>query len=124
MNIWFGSGENYKFSNLSHRPFVDRNGLQYQSVEHAYQTWKSGKFDPVYYKPWKHGSKYVGKQRANFATNMDLMYRLIKASYVQNPEALKQLIVTGDVVFTHNEDRGVWKIAFPRLLMQVRKELA
>ena len=124
MNIWFGTGENYQLSNLSHRPFCDKNGLQYQSVEHAYQTWKSGKFDPVYYKPWKHGSKYVGKQRANFSTNMDLMYRIIKASFVQNPEATRLLVNTGTVELTHNQDRGVWKEQFPAILMRVRSELS
>ena len=124
MNIWFSTGENYQLSNLSHRPFVDKKGTQYQSVEHAYQTWKSGKLDTVYYKPWKHGSKYVGKQRADYSTNMNLMYRLIKLSFESNPEALQLLLATGDEVLTHNQDRGVWREAFPRLLMQVRKELA
>ncbi len=123
MNIYFGSGENYQLSNLSHRPFTDNKGTMYQSVEHAYQTWKSGSFDPVYYKPWKHGSKYVGKKRADFATNKNLMYRLIKRSFEQNPEALQVLKNTGDEVLTHNQDRGVWKELFPSILMRVRKEL-
>lgn len=124
MNIWFSSGENYQLSNLSARPFTDINGVQYQSVEHAYQTWKSGVFDNVYYKPWKHGSKYIGSRKANFSINMDLMYKIIKRSFEQNPESLRLLLATGDVVLTHNQDRGVWRIAFPNLLMQVRSELA
>ena len=124
MNIWFSSGENYQLSNLSYRPFKDSTGRQYQSVEHAYQTWKSGTFDNVYFKSWKHGSKMIGKKRANFAINKDLMYKIIKTSFEQNPEALQLLIATGDEILTHNQDRGVWKIEFPSILMRVRKELS
>ncbi len=124
MNIWFGTKENYQLSNLAHRPFTDVKGQMYQSVEHAYQTWKSGSFDPIYFKNWKHGSKYVGRQRANFATNKNLMYKLIKRSFEQNPEALKLLIATGSSVLTHTQDRGVWRESFPSILMQVRSELA
>ena len=124
MNIWFSTRENYQLSNLSHRPFLDNDGRQYQSVEHAYQTWKSGSFDEVYYKQWKHGSKYIGRQKADFSTNMNLMYKLIKRSFEKNPEALQLLLATGDEVLTHNQDRGVWKLKFPSILMRVRSELS
>lgn len=48
INIWFGNGENPRFSNLAFRPFT-YNGKFYFSVEHAYQTLKSGEFDQETY---------------------------------------------------------------------------
>ena len=124
MNIWYGSGENQKLSNLASRPFTDKNGKQYQSVEHAYQTWKSGKFDELtYYRKWVNGSKFRGKFPPDNATNANLMYKLIRRSFVQNPDALQVLKDTGDKVLTHNQDRGIWKELFPTILMRVRKEL-
>ena len=44
-NIWSGSGQNADLSNLALRPFQDKEGRGYQTVEHAYQTLKSGTFD-------------------------------------------------------------------------------
>ncbi len=123
MNIWFGTGENAELSNLAHRPFVGNDKRTYQSVEHAYQTWKSGTFDDVYYKPWKHGSKFIGRKRANFDTNIDIMYRIMLRSFASNPEVAKLLVATGDVILTHIQDRGIWKTQFPALLMRIRNEL-
>ena len=66
MNIWYGSRENDKLSNLSLRPFLDKEGRKYVSVEHAYQSWKSGAFDEITYaKPWTAGSKFIGRKGTN-----------------------------------------------------------
>lgn len=53
----------------------------------------------------------------------EVMKMLIKASFEQNPEALKQLLVTGDTTLTHIQDKGEWGTLFPKLLMEVRDEL-
>jgi len=123
VNVWYGTAENAELSNLAFRPFVDKKDRYYISVEHAYQTWKSGSFDNVYYKPWKAGSKFIGKKRANFNSNIELMYKIMKLSFENNPIALAKLVDTLDVEITHLQDRGIWRNKFPELLMKVRKEL-
>ena len=121
LNIWYGSGENSGLSNLALRPFKDKEGRVYQTVEHAYQTLKSGKFDEeVYNKPWKEGSKFVGKRPVNKEISIGLMTKLIQASLDQNPDAMSALQETRGKEITHNEDRGVWNKEFPRILMQIR----
>ena len=120
-NIWYGSGENASLSNLALRPFQDKEGRVYQTVEHAYQTLKSGKFDEeVYNKPWKAGSKFVGKRPVNKEISIGLMTKLIQASLDQNPDAMAALQETRGKEITHNEDRGIWNKEFPRILMQIR----
>ena len=121
MNIWYGTNENAWLSNLAERRFKDGAGREYVSVEHAYQTWKSGNFCPIIYrKPWKAGKKYVGnyaKTANNW--NIQLMESLILASFKQNPGLWGALCLT-DGGFTHNQDRGIWKHEFPRILEEVR----
>ena len=51
------------------------------------------------------------------------MKMFIKASFEQNPQALKRLLATGNATLTHIQDRGKWGTEFPRLLMEVREEL-
>ena len=128
MNIWYGTGENKQFSNLAERRFAyTRNDLtivEYVSVEHAYQTMKSGKFDEACYnKPWKDGSKFLGHYRANYETNMMLMYDLILESFKQNDDMAEELRNSWPEKFTHIQDRGVWNAEFPRLLTEVRNWL-
>jgi len=118
MNIWYGTGENAWLSNLAERPFKDKVGREYVSVEHAYQTFKSGKFDcRTYEKPWKAGSKYVGMLRAKTEDNWNigLMEDLMLASFAQNPGIWGALCLTGGE-YTHIQDKGIWKHEFPRIL--------
>jgi predicted NAD-dependent protein-ADP-ribosyltransferase YbiA (DUF1768 family) len=126
MNIWYSTKENSELSNLATRPFKDKNGTSYYSVEHAYQSWKSGNFDEVTYKKYKSGGvKIMGNKGTNTKDNwnLNLMKSLIKMSFEQNLEATKQLLATGNAEFTHTQDTGVWKNEFPRILMEVREEL-
>lgn len=119
-NIWYGSGENASLSNLALRPFQDKEGRVYQTVEHAYQTLKSGKFDEkTYNKPWKAGVKFKGK-RVNEEISIGLMTKLIQASFDQNPDAMTALQETRGKEITHNEDNTIWNKEFPRILMQIR----
>lgn len=122
MNIWYGTKENAHLSNLYARPFSDKAGRDYVSVEHAYQTWKSGSFDlATYQKPWRCGSKFIGKKaqtRDNW--NIQLMRRLIDCSFEANPDCKTDLMSTGTEPLTHAQDRGVWKTMFPEILMELR----
>lgn len=52
------------------------------------------------------------------------MKGFIKQSFEQNPEALTQLLATGNSKLTHTQDKGKWGTEFPRLLMEVRDELS
>ena len=126
MNIWYSTGENAHLSNLASRPFTV-NGHHYLSVEHAYQTLKGGVFDAETHARYKRaGVKIVGRIKAQTANdwNIKLMRKLILISFVQNPLARDALIATGKEEITHHQDRGVWRTAFPQLLMSVRAELA
>ena len=59
VNVWYATGEMAWLSNLAYRPFTVAD-KRYMSVEHAYQTWKSGQFDRIVYnKPWREGAKFV-----------------------------------------------------------------
>jgi len=120
-NIWYGSGENSGLSNLALRPFKDKEGRVYQTVEHAYQTLKSGKFDEeTYNKPWKEGVKIKGKFPVNKKISIGLMTKLIQASFDQNPDAMSALKETRGKEITHTQDDTIWKTEFPRILMEVR----
>lgn len=126
INVWYGSGENRDLSNLTYRPFVVK-GYTFISVEHAYQSLKGGRFDAVTYGKYrKEGTKYVGRfgVKTDDDYNIKLMKFLIKRSFESNPEALSKLLSTGNTPITHDQDRGIWKVTFPRLLMEIRKELS
>jgi hypothetical protein len=53
----------------------------------------------------------------------ETLKELIKESFLQNKYAAKQLLSTGDTPLTHNQDKGEYRTLFPKLLMEVRKEL-
>ena len=119
LNVWYGTYEHASLSNLARREFQDNDNRWYVSVEHAYQSWKSGSFDQATYsKTWDGGVKFVGrKARIVDNWNIKLMGRLILRSLSQNAcfrEALQDL--PHDVEFSHTQDRGIWKEEFPRLL--------
>ena len=125
LNIWYGASENAVLSNLAARPFKDKNGRAYVSVEHAYQTWKSGAFDEATFaREWRAGVKHQGRPaRVSNGWNIDLMRLLIRVSFEANPNAAASLIATGAAPLTHLQDRGVWREAFPTILMRLRRDL-
>lgn len=125
LNVYWGAGENKELSNLAPRPF-EFEGRQYRSVEHAYQSLKSGEFDADAYARGKTVAKAPGRlgTKTSDGWNVQLMKRLMKASFEANPSAAAALKATGDAQITHNQDRGVWKELFPKLLMEVRSELS
>lgn len=126
LNVWAGTNENRELSNLAPRPFTIK-GREYFSVEHAYQSLKSGEFDQATYD--KYDRKGYKKITGNKGTktengwNIRLMDRLVWESFAQNPDAAKKLLATGDQEITHTQDSGIWAKEFPRILMSVRDRL-
>lgn len=120
VNVWFSTNENAWLSNLAARPISDKYGRKFVSVEHAYQTYKSGRFDEATYNAdWQPGRKIVGKlgTKTEGDWNIRLMERLILASVEQNQWFCDDLyILQPDVKFTHTRDKGIWKTEFPRIL--------
>ena len=124
-DIWAGVGGDQKWrelSNLAPRKLTIK-GRNYISVEHAYQSLKSGEFDQdthdKYTKPWVKipGTKGTKKQDG---WNVRLMEHIMRASFEQNPEAMALLRSTGGAVLTHDKDKGIWKTEFPRILTEIR----
>lgn len=127
INIYSTDKNGYeKLSNLADRKFKDKQGREYFSVEHAYQSWKSGKFDEETYKKYsKGGVKIAGNKGTKTESNwnLNLMKGLIKQSLEQNPDIMDLLVGTGSIPLTHTQDKGKWGTEFPKLLMEVRDEL-
>ena len=126
VDISWADGKNKDLSNLAPRAFEmkDRNGSTvrpYRSVEHYYQTWKSGFFDKNAYRST--ALKPKGTKPVNPKISEQVMKEGMLASFKANPKALEKLLVTGDKTLTHTMDKGHWGEAFPRLLMEVRSEL-
>lgn len=115
-------GAERELSNLAPRKFTF-DGKEYVSVEHAYQTLKSGKFDEATYKDkgWeKPYAKVAGKKKADKANNISLMKKLLKASLNQNPRAMGMLIYTNGRILTHQVKDKFWAEWFPKLLSDIR----
>ncbi len=109
INIYWGQEESETstriLSNLAPRKF-NYQGKEYGSVEHAYQTLKSGEFDEKTYNAYNevggYGKKIKGKPVNNNFDNLKLMEDLVVESFKQNPnsEAVKKLLQYNN--FTHN----------------------
>jgi len=126
MNVWFGTHDNPQFSNLAYRPFTYR-GYSFKTVEHAYQSFKSGSFDPVTFgKQWSSGAKFRGRRAKTTGDwNLRLMKSLLWESFSQNPDVAMELAKTRGGI-THNSPSGhsdVWTYAFPALLAGVRTRI-
>jgi predicted NAD-dependent protein-ADP-ribosyltransferase YbiA (DUF1768 family) len=125
INIYAGTGENAELSNFASRPF-EYEGKTYQSVEHAYQSLKSGAFDQVTYSRPNDfiGTKRNAPKNVNKAISSSLMKALITTSFEQNESAKAKLLSTGTAILTHKGGTDkFWESEFPKLLMEVREEL-
>lgn len=129
LNINYGTNENKTLSNLAYRPFTYMNKV-FESVEHAYQTYKSGTFDEKTYSDsrWKkvrQGDtiKVAGVKGTKTIDNWNikLMSKLIRESFKQNPKAVNALLSTENKKLVHNQGDAVWKIRFPELLTKERE---
>ena len=129
INIWWSSNDEYQeLSNLAYRNFK-LGGREFLSVEHAYQCWKSGKFDHSLHARYSdlylhaEGKKLVTrgvKPKTEDDYNIRVMAKCIEESLVQNENIMNILLNTKGFKLTHNQDRGIWKYKFPEILMNIR----
>lgn len=129
LNIWAGTNENTLLSNLAPSLLVI-NGFSYESVEHAYQTLKSGKMNAKAYSwaeknraAFKTGQKVQSDRvlgPADTSKNILLMEKLLKERYQQDTSFRQALDATRGKVLTHEQDQGIWKVEFPKILTRIR----
>lgn len=148
INIYYGTGENAHLSNFAERPFtviytpdepVAPIEGHFKTVEGAFQAQK------LFYSSMPEEEKEVIRKQLETAPGGEarkigrtikglnteewdkaapsLMESLIMTSFEQNPEALQQLLATGNTQLTHTQDKGKWGKEFPRILMEVRDKL-
>lgn len=151
INIFHGSGENPELSNFYYRPFIisDDNSEvpvkgSFANVEAAFQAQK------LHYStmPQEEKDKLLqefqdkditgGAARSKRKNIKDLdtttwdnnssriMGELLYQSFLQNENARKKLLSTGNAQLTHNSSYPAdkWTKEFPRLLMEVRDKLS
>lgn len=149
INIYYGTGENAHLSNFAERPFtviytpdepiapIEGN---FKTVEGAFQAQKLAyssmpeQEQEAIRKQLENASgseaRRIGRSIKGLDTrkwdelSSSLMKNLILASFEQNPQALQQLLATGNAELTHTQDKGKWGKEFPKLLMEVRGELS
>lgn len=129
LNIWAGTNENTLLSNLAPSLLVI-DGFSYESVEHAYQTLKSGKMNAKAYSwaeknraAFKTGQKVQSDRvlgPADTSKNILLMEKLLKERYQQDTSFRQALDATRGKVLTHEQDPGIWRIEFPKILIRIR----
>ena len=129
LNIWAGTNENTLLSNLAPSLLVI-DGFSYESVEHAYQTLKSGKINAKAYSwaeknraAFKTGQKVQSDRvlgPADTSKNILLMEKLLKERYQQDMFFRQALDATRGKVLTHEQDQGIWKVEFPKILTRIR----
>jgi len=129
INIYSKDKNGYEgLSNLAVRPFT-MQGRTFQSVEHAYQSLKSGTGieEDVYNRDWSKGGLVAkgtkGTKVVDEWNTKKLMPAIMLRSFEQNPSAAELLMSTGSATLTHNVGDKVWKDKFPELLMQIRNIL-
>lgn len=129
LNIWAGTNENTLLSNLAPSLLVI-DGFSYESVEHAYQTLKSGKINVKAYSwaeknrlAFKSGQKVKSDRvlgPADTSKNILLMEKLLKERYQQDTSFRQALDATRGKILTHEQDQGIWRTEFPKILTRIR----
>lgn len=124
VNVYWSTDQNKVLSNLAPRRFV-YGGDVFHSVEHAYQTLRSGRFAREVYEKYKHGGVKITGRRVRDPRYAELlMYCLIKKSFEQNGIARRKLLKTRGKRITHLQDTSKWRTLFPEMLMKIREELS
>ena len=114
INVFWGKPESTEstkiLSNLAPRTFT-YEGREYGSVEHAYQSNKSGTFDQdtytEYVKKGRSGRKIKGKgtiEELEAADSLGLMKKLVVESFIQNPNSDAAAKLMQYAEFTHDND--------------------
>ena len=141
INIYAGTNENAELSNFAERPYTNGLGVEFRNVEAAFQyaktNWAGGESnadnDSIRMKLQTAtgaqakalGRKIKGLDTKAWDQNSEsIMKNIIKESFEQNPQALAKLLGTGNATLTHTQDKGKWGKLFPKILMEVRSELA
>ena len=134
INIYYGNNENANLSNFAYRPFTIGD-QKFNSVEQYFQYKKAefaGDFSSMQaILNAKQASVARSLGRKVRGLNVDgwdkisesVMKEGLFASFAQNENALEALLATGNRELTHTQAGSPWNEAFPRLLMEVRKEL-
>jgi len=119
INVYWGGKNSSKpknhperiLSNLAERKFTWK-GREYGSVEHAYQSNKSGTFDQATYGKYEriggYGSKIRGKgtvAEMKAADSLGLMKQLVVESFKQNPNSEAAKVLMKYENFTHNTNQ-------------------
>ena len=133
INVYWGQAESKTstriLSNLAPRKFI-WEGREYGSVEHAYQSNKSGSFSNTTYMAYTkiggYGKKIRGRATVaemKAADSLGLMKQLVVESFKQNPnsEAAKKLMKYEN--FTHNTNQLIDQV-FLEGLKLAQKELS
>lgn len=145
INVYSRDDNGYReLSNFSIRPFtlIQKNGTtaSFKSVEQAFQFTKAMFIannaevaTKIMFSNNSGEIKQLGRSVPMTAEQIakwnrlstDLMYRLMKASFMQNASAKQLLLSTGDAVLTHKNERGQEQDGgrFSKLLMQIRDEI-
>ena len=145
INVYSRDDNGYReLSNFSIRPFtlMQKNGTtaSFKSVEQAFQFTKAmfiannaevaakilASNNSGEIKQLGRSVPMTAEQIAKWnRLSTDLMYRLMKASFMQNASAKQLLLSTGDAVLTHKNERGQEQDGgrFSKLLMQIRDEI-
>lgn len=132
IDIWAGQdGENASLSNMAYRPF-SIHGQEFHSVEQYFQFKKAETAGDTNAARQILASKSawecrklgraVDLQNTAFWDRLATSYMEegIRLSFTSNPEALNELLKTGNAMFTHERDTGRWREDFPLILMKVR----
>lgn len=91
-----------RLTNPFNKETVEFRGTKFDNAEHAYQTWKSGKFDQKGYDA--HGGKIDGT--TDYNTNYQTMVEIITAKLQQHPDLVQGIDERGGLAYlnasTHN----------------------
>ncbi len=143
INIYAGTNENTELSNFAERTYTDPLGIEFRNVEAGFQYAKLSRATPTtaadlaindkiamdLQSATGAQAKALGRKikglnvKAWDQASESIMKGTIKDSFEQNPQALKKLLATGNATLTHTQDKGKWGKLFPKILMEVRKEL-
>lgn len=93
-----------KLTNPKNNITVNYKGVLFDNAEHAYQTWKSGKFDQKGYDA--HGKKVKGT--TNFKVNYQIMVEIITAKLQQHPELIEGITNRGGINYLNSSTHNVY----------------
>ena len=155
INVYSGTNEHPSLSNFADRPFkfnFSKYGrditFSFKNVESAFQWFKLNYANKLTDQPqevqqWAYTantsdgvtSRIMGRKIQGLKVDewnkisTNLMRDLMLASFEQNPESIKELLLTGDAILTHNNENGIpqdvinGESRFAKLLMEIRSEL-